>query len=400
MASITSQMTTAHSGSFRLALVHWFPLEQFPPAFNLLNSLAEDNRFELLCCTTTGGDAAAVHLDPRIHTRRTPFPARGCGRLVRLWRFLLFPLVTVWSLICFRPDAVIYIEPHSVPGVALYRLLTRCRVLGHYHEYRDPAHFLDKGNSLARIGDAIERIYLHHRIEWISHTNQYRINLFLRDKPHISPMLTRRMPNYPPAAWIHVARRHRPSMLPPLPLRLVYVGAVSIRDTWIRELLDWIRSQPSGRLLLDLYISTCDAVTEQLLAERSGDVIRVFKPGVSYDRLPELLPQYHVGLILYKGTTLNYIWNAPNKLFEYLLCGLDVWYPREMRGIPPEIEQRGAAGIVELDFNKLPSCIPEFSASQPAEAWLRECSCGHASRALKMQLLAPLARDAVANSSR
>jgi hypothetical protein len=49
--------------------------------------------------------------------------------------------------------------------------------------------------------------------------------------------------------------------------------------------------------------------------------------------LPQVLSQYDVGLILYRCRTLNFVYNATNKLFEYLVCGLDVWYPPCMLGL-------------------------------------------------------------------
>jgi hypothetical protein len=165
------------------------------------------------------------------------------------------------------------------------------------------------------------------------------------------------MPNFPPPSWQELLdKRPREKSVPPL--RLVYVGAVSIRDTWIVEFLDWLDTQTPGKLQLDLYISTTDIETRTLLRTRPRSFIRVFSPGVSYDCLPDLLQSYDVGLILYKGTTENYVWNAPNKLFEYLSCGLEVWYPREMRGIPPALEEFGIECGVELDFSKLPQEAP------------------------------------------
>ncbi len=56
------------------------------------------------------------------------------------------------------------------------------------------------------------------------------------------------------------------------------------------------------------------------------------KGGIPYADLPFTLSVYDVGVILYKGHIPNYIYNAPNKLFEYWSCGLDVWFPDKMIG--------------------------------------------------------------------
>ena len=80
-----------------------------------------------------------------------------------------------------------------------------------------------------------------------------------------------------------------------------------------------------------------------------------FKRSIEYERLPEKLKNYNVGLILYKGTFDNYKYNAPNKLFEYLVCGLDVWFPDEMTGCHPFINYDTYPRVVNLDFNNLNS---------------------------------------------
>ena len=81
--------------------------------------------------------------------------------------------------------------------------------------------------------------------------------------------------------------------------------------------------------------------------------IRLFDSGVAYQNIPDVLEKYHIGIILHKGDTLNYIYNAPNKLFEYLKCGLDVWFPNEMHGIYPFEREDALPKIVKTDFQNL-----------------------------------------------
>jgi hypothetical protein len=77
------------------------------------------------------------------------------------------------------------------------------------------------------------------------------------------------------------------------------------------------------------------------------------KEGVEYERLPEILPAYHVGIILYKGHIPNYMYNSPNKLFEYLACGLDVWFPKEMTGCYPYVTENCYPKVVRIDYQHL-----------------------------------------------
>jgi hypothetical protein len=60
-----------------------------------------------------------------------------------------------------------------------------------------------------------------------------------------------------------------------------------------------------------------------------------------------------VGLILYKATSLNFRFNAPNKLFEYLAAGLDVWFPMEMLGCYPYLRNDYYPKVMKVDFTRL-----------------------------------------------
>jgi hypothetical protein len=75
--------------------------------------------------------------------------------------------------------------------------------------------------------------------------------------------------------------------------------------------------------------------------------------GVDYQNVPEVLAEYDIGLILYKGHIPNYVYNAPNKLFEYHSCGLDVWYPSVMKGCRDFATDKVYPKIVEVDFDRL-----------------------------------------------
>ena len=78
--------------------------------------------------------------------------------------------------------------------------------------------------------------------------------------------------------------------------------------------------------------------------------------------MPALLADYDIGLILYKAHTKNYKYNAPNKLFEYLVCGLKVFYPDVMLGIKPYITEN----IIPLNFKNMTSIdtlVPNFKTS-------------------------------------
>ena len=336
----------------QVTVVHWFPLEQFPPAQNLLRFLRDSEQVAASCLTTSNDRGYPDFFVDGCRIFRRDFPGSRMGRLRRLWLFLSFPLwvfVKLWRL---KPEVVLYLEPHSAPGVFLYSVLhPRCRIFIHYHEYRELSHYRERGNLVARVAHWLEQVWLYRRAEWISHTNSDRVDMFLQDVPGVAREKMRVMPNYPPAAWLGNRGVAWPG--PGEPLRLFYAGAVSFRDTWIREVCEWVLSQPAREVTLDLMINNSDRETRDWLESIRCDQIGVNTTGIDYAQLPDLLRNYHVGLILYRGTTRNYIYNAPNKLFETLVCGLDVWYPPCMLGVKPYQRAAVVPRVLETDFEHL-----------------------------------------------
>ena len=63
---------------------------------------------------------------------------------------------------------------------------------------------------------------------------------------------------------------------------------------------------------------------------------------------------------MYNGHIPNYTFNAPNKLFEYAVCGLDVWFPDQMissmqyttSGSYPEILAKNFQSLYSKDIRQ------------------------------------------------
>ena len=77
-----------------------------------------------------------------------------------------------------------------------------------------------------------------------------------------------------------------------------------------------------------------------------------------------MLVNYDVGLILYNGNSTNFIYNAPNKLFEYLACGLDVWFSKDLVTSKDYIIENSYPKILEVDFNRLDKFDYQFAISR------------------------------------
>ncbi len=323
----------------------------YPPAMNLLNHLGSQQNCEVAVCSSHNDRNLSEYSNESVQFSRIRFPSRRLSRVRRLLSFLQFPVLALWKMLRFRPDVVLYIEPHSSFPAFAYRLLNwRHRLFIHYHEYYEPAHFQAPGMRLIAVYHWFEKRFLYRQAEWISQTNQNRVDFFLTDHPQVAKEKVHVQANYPPAKWA--------SELPSWPddveqpLKLIYVGALSVEDTFIQEAIAWVCTTEAN-VTLDLFSNNVAASAQKLLRETGHERITHHTVPVPYHELPNVLRQYHVGLILYKANTQNYVYNASNKLFEYLTCGLDVIYPNTMLGVRPYATQGTFPRVIEADFDNL-----------------------------------------------
>jgi hypothetical protein len=332
----------------KLAVVHWAPVEMYPPVMNLIRYFAKANGWEVTVYTTENGYSLPVFSADGVRVVRSANPS-NTNRVTASARYLAFYLSASTRLLRNRPQIVLYFEPQSSFPVTIARLFRRFELFIHHHEYHTQAEFRERGMRLARLFHVLEQKHLFPRAHWISHTNSERLELFLADNPSASKESAHVLPNLPPADWPR-SKSNAWSLAPPPPLRLVYVGSVSTSDTYIKELVEWVKHQSRASVSLDVYAYNTDAATRQFLESESGETVRFHPGGVSYDDLPNILSGYHTGVILNKARSLNYKHNASNKLFEYLAAGLDVIYPASMLGVRKYSRLDLNPRVIEVDF--------------------------------------------------
>jgi hypothetical protein len=203
----------------------------------------------------------------------------------------------------------------------------------------------DTGMRLVRSFHQMEK-NIYDQVNWISHTNSARMKNFLRDLKDISVPNRHILPNYPPKNWLSTAK---PGISQPV--RAVYLGALSLDTMYTKEFAQWVLSQ-QGNIIWDIYSLNVTDEAASFIQALPGESVRLY-PGISYREIPGVLKQYDLGLILYTGHIPNWIDNAPNKLFEYLSCGLDVWFPMDMKGCIPYITKDTYPKVVAVDFKQL-----------------------------------------------
>ena len=332
----------------RICIIHFQPLEKYPPVTNFLDCLARSNNQEIIVISTNNHLGLTVYENDKVRILRYPTIKQGAPAIIRIFQYLVFYIGCLVNLLIKRPDQILYYETlSSFPAIIYYYLsLKRIKLLVHYHEYNSPKEYKTE-MLLSR--------YFHHfeqktysQISWLAHTNKERMELFIRDNPNIKFANTKIMPNYPPSTWGFITKSKNEISWP---LKIVYVGATSLSTMFFFEFFEWIKMQ-EGKVLFDIYSFSYPTDFSDYVKKMNTPYI-VLKDKLIYDCFPKILPKYDVGVILYKGHILNYVYNAPNKLFEYLACGLDVWVSQEMEGSQPFVTKDTYPKVTMVDFKNM-----------------------------------------------
>jgi hypothetical protein len=216
----------------------------------------------------------------------------------------------------FQSGTVMCFESISVIGLCVSNVFNhRQKLLMHYHEYFSIEEY--RGESfLEFLGYKLEGSVLKKAL-WISHTNDDRLNLWAKDNSNINPLVLKVFPNYPPSIW---KNSNREIINQINKIRLVHIGSLSIDSMYLNEVLSHFGSNSSYSI--DFYSHKFSQDVRDAIELHDNCKIN---GAIDYENIPKLKGLFDVGLVLYKGLSLNFKYNAPNKIFEYLALDLDVW---------------------------------------------------------------------------
>ncbi|HVU57441.1 MAG TPA: hypothetical protein VHD83_20400 [Puia sp.] len=334
----------------RLSIIHFAPIEWYPPVMNWLNYLASEWPECEVRVYTLRSHKPEERFEPANGVIRVirPVTVSYGGTVARSLSYFLFYLRALLGLITWRPGAVLYYETMSSLPALIYKRWfgKKARLLIHYHEYVSPREY-QEGMKLTRWLHEKEA-HFYRDADWLSQTNDQRAAFFRADHKEPGLPSISILPNYPPASW---QRTGEEAGRADGVVKAVYVGALSLETMYVREMAEWVMGL-GGRLTWDIYSGNSAAGAREYIEGLNSPWIR-FHGGVDYYSLPAILKQYHVGLILYKGHIPNYIYNVPNKLYEYLVSGLDAWFPSVMTSSLGLLTEGAYPRVAALDFTRL-----------------------------------------------
>lgn len=309
----------------KLAVIHNLPIDYYPPAFNLVK-VAVENGVDVTVVTTCPQIGFKVDMNKKVKVITPIKERRGGNSVIYLLKQIYFVLYALSVLIRLRPDVILYYETSSALAPYLYHKLCnrKTKICAHYHEYTPLNDFKLPGMRFQRLAQLIEKRCLLKCCSWISHTNKYRMSFFKSDYPFLNNTQCHILPNYPPKSWKTDVKQHSGNVT-----RCVLIGSLSIKDTFLEEFCQWVIAQ-NGNVTVDFYSFNFHPEIIDFFSRVDSLLFTLHPNGIPYQSIPEVLSQYDIGLLLYKAANLNYKYNETNKFYEYLICGLDVWYPHTM----------------------------------------------------------------------
>ncbi len=307
--------------SNKIAILHFNVLEKYPPVMNFIFDALEANPAKKILVFTTKNTTS--YKTPHFpNTKIYRFGTISSNSFKRYATYMWFNLMSSIVLLINRVDNLTVFESLSIiPLWVVSKIYSSDKCHIHFHEYISEPERI-KSSVYIKVLFKLENQLLkkYH----CSHTNEDRKRLFLIDKPFLNSDFVEVRPNLPPRSWWNEYGQFKKKKSG-TKIKLVYVGSCDNRTMYVKEVLDWVNA---NQLYLDLTIISqqLDNETKKMILDYNCPSISILRP-IDYYELPKEQIKYDVGLVLYKGHVPNYIYNVPNKVYEYLSCGLKVLAP-------------------------------------------------------------------------
>ena len=335
----------------KLIIIHFQPLELYPPVINLLqfaNDNVTDTEITILTNQTVGSTMPAAFTSANIRIKRIVNVSKHHNIFLRIFGYFCFNLYSLFFILIKKPSVIMYYETISAWPAIVYKMMYRQNIFlfAHYHEYTTPKEYLS-GMKLTRINHRMEKKY-YSSYTWISHTNEVRMEKFrfdnnLRNETSIKFGI---LPNYPTKKWEIKSKVQLVK-----PYKLVMLGAIGYDTMYLKEIVDWAYVNKDV-FSLDFFSNNSDTKAVEYLKKFQNTNISL-KAALNYSDIPDIIKKYDVGLVIYKPFSENTIHAVSNKVFEYSILGLDVWFPYEMQGTIPYIKTDSYPKIIPLNFSHL-----------------------------------------------
>jgi hypothetical protein len=304
--------------SNKIAILHFNIIEKYPPVMNFIFDALEENPSQKIIVFTTKNTTS--YTTPEFpNTKIYRFGTISNSPVKRYASYVWFNLVSSIVLLMNRVEKITVFETLSIfPFWLVCRIDKSKKGHIHFHEYiSEPERSVSSAymKILFYLEDQLLKKYS------CSQTNEDRKQLFIKDKSFLKSEMVEVRPNMPPKSWWNQYGQFKKKNTYKK-IKLVYVGACDNQTMYVKEVLDWVITN-QNKLELTIISQELDEQTRGLIASYAISSIKVMEP-IDYYELPKVLVNYDLGLVLYKGVIDNHKFSVPNKVYEYLACGLGV----------------------------------------------------------------------------
>jgi len=310
--------------SRKLTILHFNVLEKYPPALNFISDGLELNqKLEISVLTSVNNSPYENRSFSGVKILRIGSTSKN--KVLRYTSYLTYNFIGALILLLKRPDVVVVYETLSIfPAFVYSFVLPKKKIHIHYHEYVSITEKEVASKYMKVLFKCEEKLLEKYTC---SQTNADRKELFLKDNAKLKMQNVFVFPNMPPKSWwknFGRTKKHWDGGK----IKLVYVGVLDADTMYLEELLKWVHQHPN-ELELTIFSQDVSLSAKKIISQFEFENI-VLKSTIDYRELPHELIKYDIGLVLYKGHIPNYIYNVPNKVYEYLMCGLNVLVDENM----------------------------------------------------------------------
>lgn len=283
----------------------------------IYDAIEENPAVQILVFTTKNTTTFQTPTFPNTTIYR--FGKVSSNALTRYSSYIYFNLLSSFILLFRKVDFITAFESLSIfPLWLVKKVQPDAKAHIHFHEYLSNPERQASSAYMKFLFKLEDQLLLNFSC---SQTNEDRKRLFLVDKPFVNPEWVEVRPNMPPKYWWNKFGQFKNPNIDNK-IRLVAVGACDNHTMYVKEVLDWVSANQDS-LELTFISQEIPQETKDLILSYNCPAIHIIPP-IDYYQLPQELVKYDVGLVLYKGHIPNYVYNVPNKVYEYLACGLSV----------------------------------------------------------------------------
>ena len=299
-------------------ILHFNILEKYPPALNLIKDvLIQKPEYKISVITSI--NSSSYKDEKYIGVKILRLGSVSENSIIRYSSYLIYNILGAIFLLLIRPEKVLVFETLSIFPAYIYSIIFPQKTIHiHYHEYISNPEKEASSSYMKFLFKCEDKLLNKYTC---SQTNEDRKELFLKNHTYLKSENVAVYPNTPPRNWWSDWGQHKDPWKGGK-IKLVYVGVLDLETMFLKETLSWVKENPND-LELTFFSQQYSIKTMELINSYSAKNIFLKRPKYYYE-LPQELSKYDIGLVLYNGHIPNYVYNVPNKVFEYLYSGIKV----------------------------------------------------------------------------